>query len=107
MLLMRSLRDMNLSKLVADDIPLFNGLLLDIFPKQTDVPKKLYPEIEKKIPEVIDKKGGIIKNENFILKIIQLYETALVRHGFMLVGPAGSGKSTIMSILTDCLTDLG
>jgi len=33
MLLMRSLRDMNLSKLVADDIPLFNGLLLDIFPK--------------------------------------------------------------------------
>ena len=33
MLLMRSLRDMNLSKLVADDIPLFNGLLADIFPR--------------------------------------------------------------------------
>jgi len=33
MLLMRSLRDMNLSKLVADDIALFNGLLSDIFPK--------------------------------------------------------------------------
>jgi dynein heavy chain len=33
MLLMRSLRDMNLSKLVADDIALFNGLLMDIFPK--------------------------------------------------------------------------
>jgi len=33
MLLMRSLRDMNLSKLVAEDIPLFNGLLLDIFPR--------------------------------------------------------------------------
>jgi len=71
------------------------------------VPKKLYPEIEKKIPEMIDKKGGLIKSDNFILKIIQLYETALVRHGFMLVGPAGSGKSTIMNILTDCLTDLG
>jgi len=38
MLMMRSLRDMNLSKLVADDIPLFNGLLLDIFPKQTNPP---------------------------------------------------------------------
>lgn len=53
MLLMRSLRDMNLSKLVADDIPLFNGLLVDIFPKQTNPPKKTYPEIEKVIPEVI------------------------------------------------------
>lgn len=107
MLLMRSLRDMNLSKLVADDIPLFNGLLLDIFPKQTEVPKKLYPDVEKKIPEVIEKKGGLIKTESFTLKIIQLYETALVRHGFMLVGPTGVGKSTIMAILTDCLTELG
>lgn len=33
MLLMRSLRDMNMSKLVFDDIGLFKGLLLDIFPK--------------------------------------------------------------------------
>jgi dynein heavy chain len=53
MLLMRSLRDMNLSKLVADDIPLFVGLLQDIFPKQANPPKKSYPEIEKAIPEVI------------------------------------------------------
>jgi dynein heavy chain len=50
MLMMRSLRDMNLSKLVADDIPLFNGLLLDIFPRQTAVPKKVYPSLEKQIP---------------------------------------------------------
>jgi len=76
MILMRSLRDMNLSKLVADDIPLFNGLLLDIFPKQTNVPKKLYPDVEKKIPDVIDgkigniSKAGLVNSESFILKII-------------------------------------
>jgi dynein heavy chain len=46
MLMMRSLRDMNLSKFVADDIPLFLSLLSDIFPKQTNVPKKYYPDVE-------------------------------------------------------------
>lgn len=46
MLLMRSLRDMNLSKFVADDIPLFNSLLADIFPKVTNVPKMVYKEVE-------------------------------------------------------------
>jgi len=49
----------------------------------------------------------LIKSDPFTLKIIQLYETAVVRHGFMLVGPTGSGKTTIMNILTDCLSDLG
>jgi dynein heavy chain len=57
MLMMRSLRDMNLSKFVADDIPLFLSLLADIFPKQTSVPKKSYPEVEAQIKNSIEKKG--------------------------------------------------
>ena len=40
MSLMRSLWDMNLLKLVAPDIPLFNNLLLDIFPKKPRYQKK-------------------------------------------------------------------
>jgi len=107
MLLMRSLRDMNLSKLVADDIPLFNGLLIDIFPKQTNVPKKVYPDVERKIPDVINSKEGVVQTESFKLKIIQVYENALVRHGFMLVGPTGTGKTTIMNVLTESLSQLG
>ena len=105
MLLMRSLRDMNLSKLVAQDIPLFNNLLIDIFPRQTEVPKKVYADVEAKIPDII-KKRGLISHPPWIMKIIQLYETSLVRHGFMLVGPAGSGKTMIMNVLTDVLTEL-
>jgi dynein heavy chain, axonemal len=104
---MRSLRDMNLSKLVADDIPLFNGLLMDIFPKQNNVPKKLYPDVEIRIPQIINNKQGLVNTDSFQLKIIQLYETALVRHGYMLVGPTGSGKTTIMNVLTECLSQLG
>jgi len=103
---MRSLRDMNLSKFVADDIPLFLSLLADIFPKQGNVPKKGYPEVEAQIKLSIDKKGYQFW-DGWVLKIIQLYETFLVRHGFMLVGPTGCGKSACMSVLTNALTELG
>ena len=104
MLLMRTLRDMNLSKLVADDVPLFTSLLTDIFPKQTDPVKMNYPEIETRVKKLI---GGhnLIYNEDWVLKVIQLYETSLVRHGFMLVGPTGTGKTTIMNILTEAISE--
>jgi dynein heavy chain len=55
MLMMRSLRDMNLSKFVADDIPLFNALLADIFPKVTNVPKMTYAKEEAGIKNQIEK----------------------------------------------------
>ena len=45
MLFMRTARDMNLSKMVADDTPLFLALLKDLFPKVADPPKKVYKNI--------------------------------------------------------------
>lgn len=35
---------------------------------------------------------------SMIIKVIQLYETMLVRHGVMLVGPTGGGKSTVLNV---------
>ena len=46
MMMARTLRDMNLSKLVAQDQPLFESLLRDIFPRQTNIPKKVYKDVE-------------------------------------------------------------
>ena len=106
MLFMRTVRDMNLSKLVADDVPLFLALLKDLFPRVADPPKKSYMDIEEGVAKLV-KQRKLVLYEPWKLKVIQLYETSLVRHGLMLVGPTLCGKSEIMSILTTCLTEFG
>lgn len=45
-------------------------------------------------------------DESQIRKVIQFYETMLIRHGVMLVGPTLGGKTTVYRILADSLTDL-
>ena len=42
----------------------------------------------------------------FITKCIQLYDTTVVRHGLMLVGPTCSGKTKCYEVLAKCLTNL-
>ncbi len=42
----------------------------------------------------------------FIDKIVQLYDTIQVRHGLMLVGPTGGGKTQNYRVLKRALTDL-
>lgn len=44
----------------------------------------------------------------FVLKwqVIQLYEMIVVRHGLMLVGPTGGGKSSNLHVLEETLSQL-
>ena len=46
LLLMRTLRDMNLSKFVAEDVPLFLSLLNDMFPGMNPE-KATFPDVQK------------------------------------------------------------
>eukprot|EP00835_Amoeboradix_gromovi_P001556 NODE_73_length_23464_cov_0.600171.p1 type:complete len:4313 gc:universal NODE_73_length_23464_cov_0.600171:23064-10126(-) len=102
-IMMRVLRDMNMSKLVDEDELVFSGLINDLFPSVSS-PKGTYPEMEGAIFKAIGELN-ITASNDFTLKVIQLYETAKVRHGIMMLGPTGSGKSKIIQTLLNAFTN--
>eukprot|EP00462_Mataza_sp_D1_P007532 CAMPEP_0175123998 /NCGR_PEP_ID=MMETSP0087-20121206/2542_1 /TAXON_ID=136419 /ORGANISM="Unknown Unknown, Strain D1" /LENGTH=4569 /DNA_ID=CAMNT_0016405727 /DNA_START=105 /DNA_END=13811 /DNA_ORIENTATION=+ len=105
MVMMRTLRDMNLSKLVADDCGLFISLLHDLFPNQAD-PEKFRYDAEEAAMDAVIKERKLIPHDSWVTKIVQLYETSLVRHGLMMCGPAGGGKTQATEVLIDALTQV-
>jgi dynein heavy chain len=104
-LAMRTLRDMNMSKFVAEDVPLFLSLIDDIFPG-TKADKATFPDVEAAMAKVATAKG-LQLHPTWLAKCVQLYETYQVRHGIMLVGPTGSGKTAICETLAGALTETG
>jgi dynein heavy chain, axonemal len=103
--LMRALRDMNSPKFVFDDVPLFLGLLADLFPG-LDCPRVGYPEFSAALISVFEKDlMQVIPWQ--VDKVLQLYETMLTRHTTMVVGPTGGGKSVVLQTLCQAQTKLG
>ncbi|KAK9841874.1 hypothetical protein WJX81_008571 [Elliptochloris bilobata] len=103
--MMRTLRDMNMSKFVAEDVPLFLSLIDDLFPG-LKADRSSFPDISSALGKVVAERG-LQAHAPWLNKCIQLYETYLVRHGIMLVGPSGAGKTAIMECLAAALTELG
>ena len=118
-----------MSKLVAQDVPLFLALMKDLFPKVTPPPGMLHfacmltpaafstpclswygsiparsdPALEMAISRVcLERK--LTLQPTWATKIMQLNDTAAVRHGVMLVGPAGAGKTKVVEVLARALT---
>ncbi|KZC03876.1 Dynein heavy chain 1, axonemal [Dufourea novaeangliae] len=101
---LRALRDVNVPKFLKDDLTLFNGIVSDLFPrleeKQVD-----YGVLDAEIRAAIVRMG-LEQIDEFVKKVIQLYETTVVRHGLMLVGPTGSAKTKCYQVLKEACTKL-
>lgn len=103
-LLMRSLQDVNVPKFLAHDLPLFAGIMSDLFPG-IDRPAFDYGPLINALKETIYKKN-LQPTSLFIRKNIELYEMICVRHGLMVVGPTMGGKSTNIHVLAGALSHL-
>uniref|UniRef100_A0A8D2JQJ9 Dynein axonemal heavy chain 6 n=1 Tax=Sciurus vulgaris TaxID=55149 RepID=A0A8D2JQJ9_SCIVU len=102
--LIRALRDSNLPKFLTDDAILFSGIISDLFPG-VQIPEHNYGILQSTIVDVMNGKN-LQPEICMVKKVIQFYETMLVRHGVMLVGPTGGGKTTVYQVLAETLGNL-
>jgi len=101
---LRSFTDVNLPKFTTADLPLFKGIIGDLFPGV-----ELPPSDTAKLVEVISNvsiKNGLQPAGPFTTKVIQLWETVLVRHGLMTVGIPPCGKTNVKNVLAETLAEL-
>jgi dynein heavy chain len=103
-LLLRALRDVNVPKFLKDDIPLFENIIIDLFPG-LERPAVDYGDLMTAISASCAH-FNVQEAELFIQKIVQLYDTIQVRHGLMIVGPTGGGKSSNYRVLQHAMTSL-
>lgn len=106
-ILIQSVCETMVPKLVAEDIPLLFSLLSDVFPgiEYTRAQMTgLKEEIRKVCREQFFVCGeGEEQGAQWMEKVLQLYQISNLNHGLMMVGPSGSGKSTAWRVLLKAL----
>ncbi|XP_014790579.2 cytoplasmic dynein 1 heavy chain 1 [Octopus bimaculoides] len=109
-ILIQSVMETMVPKLVAEDIPLLYSLLSDVFPGVSYTPaemKALRAEVRKVCQEMFLTYGeGDEQGVQWVEKVLQLYQITQLHHGLMMVGPSGSGKSTAWRVLLKALERL-
>ncbi|KAM3182244.1 hypothetical protein ACTXT7_012779 [Hymenolepis weldensis] len=105
-LLMRALKNTNLPRFVHEDVPLFMGLVQDLFPGVELELQSSNPELVRAATEVLKfQRYSIVESQ--LQKVIHLWDTLAVRHSVMLVGPTLGGKTTVLNTLANTQRIIG
>lgn len=86
-----------LPKLVAEDISLFETILEEVFPGSQIT--KMEDEQLRGILDRLCTSSHYVPAESWVQKILQLKMIIEMRHGIMIVGPSGVGKSSALKTL--------
>ncbi|KAF5329223.1 hypothetical protein D9758_018190 [Tetrapyrgos nigripes] len=103
-ILIQSVTETIIPKLVADDVPLLTNLLADVFPSVDYMPVDL-GALRENIFKVCQERH-LVTGDRWIAKILQLYQIQKIQHGLMMVGPSGSGKTNAWQVLLAALEHL-
>ena len=102
--LLKALKDVNVPKFTSDDMILFEGILSDLFPG-VELSHTPEPSLVRALEEQCEK-HGLQSVPAFVEKCLQLYDSTVVRHGLMLVGPSGGGKTAVYRTLGRALSQV-
>ena len=100
-LVLKAILDVNLPKFLEQDLPLFNGIVGDLFPRAT-LPAQEDHGLQGALLQAVAK-HRLQAVPVLLQKASQLYDTTSVRHGMMLVGHTGAGKTTVVRTLARAL----
>ena len=92
-------------KIVAEDVHVFEGILKEAFPGSTALVEMDDANLLKEISTICNEKSFVI-GDTWTQKIFQLKSVLEFRHGVMLVGPVGTGKSSALHVLCEALEKL-
>lgn len=106
-ILIQSICETMVPKLVAEDIPLLHSLMSDVFPGVNYIGNEMQ-ELRSELKKVCAEEHlvygeGLQSGAMWIDKVLQVYQISCIHHGLMMVGPSGSGKSTAWKILLKAL----
>jgi len=104
LILFDSMRELIVPKLVYADIPIFKALLTDLFP-EINAPERVSAVLKEALIKECEL-NNIQPVDAWISKIIQIFDCKTARHGNMIVGKTGSGKTCAREMLMKAMSRL-